>query len=102
MAGLPPTAAGPLARRDILPCRRHSLHGVGSRPTFLLGFMKNDFLLAIGQLAAEKNLAKDVVFEAVEAALTSAYRREGADAPNIYVKIDAIGGDIRAYRQMVV
>jgi len=64
--------------------------------------MKNEFLLAIGQLAAEKNLSKDVVFEAVEAALTSAYRREGADAPNIYVKIDSIGGDIHAYRQMIV
>jgi transcription termination/antitermination protein NusA len=64
--------------------------------------MKNDFLLALGQLAAEKNLPKDVVFEAVEAALTSAYRREGENAPNIYVKIDSLTGDIRAYRQMAV
>jgi N utilization substance protein A len=64
--------------------------------------MKNDFLLALGQLAAEKNLPKEVVFEAVEAALTSAYRREGENAPNIYVKIDSITGDIRAYRQMAV
>ena len=52
--------------------------------------MKNDFLLALGQLAAEKNLPKEVVFEAVEAALTSAYRREGENAPNIYVKIDPV------------
>ncbi|MEO9256651.1 MAG: transcription termination factor NusA [Tepidiformaceae bacterium] len=64
--------------------------------------MKNDFLLALGQLAAEKNLPKEVVFEAVEAALTSAYRREGENAPNIYVKIDAITGDIQAFRQMSV
>jgi N utilization substance protein A len=64
--------------------------------------MKNDFLLALGQLAAEKNLPKEVVFEAVEAALTSAYRREGENAPNIYVKIDAISGDIQAFRQMSV
>jgi N utilization substance protein A len=64
--------------------------------------MKNEFLLALGQLAAEKNLPKEVVFEAVEAALTSAYRREGENAPNIYVKIDSISGDIQAYRQMAV
>jgi len=64
--------------------------------------MKNDFLLAIAQLAAEKNLPKDTVFEAVEAALTSAYRRDGENAPNIYVKIDPNLGDIRAYRQMAV
>jgi N utilization substance protein A len=64
--------------------------------------MKSDFLIALGQLAAEKNLPKEVVFEAVEAALTSAYRREGENAPNIYVKIDAISGDIQAFRQMSV
>ncbi len=64
--------------------------------------MKNDFLLAIGQLAAEKNLPKEIVFEAVEAALTSAYRRDGENAPNIYVRISAETGDIYYYRQMAV
>lgn len=64
--------------------------------------MKNELLLALGQLAAEKNLPREVVFEAVEAALTSAFRREGDNAPNINVKIDTSSGDIRAYRQMVV
>ena len=37
--------------------------------------MKSDFLLAITQLSAEKNLPKEVVLEAVEAALVSAYRK---------------------------
>jgi len=64
--------------------------------------MKNEFLLALGQLAAEKNLPKEVVFEAVEAALTSAYRREGENAPNIYAKIDHESGEIRAYMQKAV
>lgn len=64
--------------------------------------MKNDFLLAIGQLAAEKNLPKEVVFEAVEAALTSAFRRDGETAPNIYVRINAESGDIYYFRQMAV
>ncbi|MGE3076896.1 MAG: transcription termination factor NusA [Dehalococcoidia bacterium] len=64
--------------------------------------MKNDLLLALSALAAEKNLPREIVFEAVEAALTSAFRREGDNAPNINVKIDPVGGDIKAYRQMVV
>jgi len=64
--------------------------------------MKNELLLALSALAAEKNLPREVVFEAVEAALTSAFRREGENAPNINVKIDTNSGDIRAYRQMVV
>ena len=37
--------------------------------------MKSDFLLAITQLSAEKNLSKDVVMAAVESALASAYRK---------------------------
>ena len=64
--------------------------------------MKNEFLLALGQLAAEKNLPKEVVFDAVEAALSSAYRREGENAPNIYAKIDHETGEIRAYMQKAV
>jgi len=64
--------------------------------------MKNEFLLAISQLAAEKNLPKEVVIEAVEAALAAAYRRDGENAPNIYVKIDPETGEIHAYQQRVV
>ncbi len=64
--------------------------------------MKNELLLALSALAAEKNLPREVVFDAVEAALTSAFRREGENAPNINVKIDMTTGDIRAYRQMIV
>jgi len=64
--------------------------------------MKSDFLLAIGQLAAEKNLPKDVVIEAIENALSAAYRRDGDDAPNVYVRVDSESGDIRAYMQKTV
>lgn len=64
--------------------------------------MKNEFLLAISQLAAEKNLPKEVVIEAVEAALAAAYRRDGDNAPNVYVKIDPDTGEIHAYQQRVV
>ncbi|GBD23210.1 Transcription termination/antitermination protein NusA [bacterium HR29] len=64
--------------------------------------MKNEFLLAISQLAAEKNLPKEVVIEAVEAALAAAYRRDGENAPNLYVKIDPDTGEIHAYQQRVV
>ena len=44
--------------------------------------LKTDFLLAITQLTAEKNLAEDVVFDAVESALAAAYKREIENAPD--------------------
>ena len=64
--------------------------------------MKNDFLLAISQLAAEKNLAREVIFQAVEAALASAYRREGEEGPEVHVRISGETGDISAFIQKTV
>ncbi len=57
--------------------------------------MKSDFVLAITQLSAEKNLPKEVVLGAVEAALVSAYRKDNF-APNqdISVKIDPFSGKV--------
>ena len=64
--------------------------------------MKNDFLLAISQLAAEKNLAREVIFQAVEAALASAYRRDGEEGPEVHVRISGETGDISAFIQKTV
>ena len=64
--------------------------------------MKNDFLLAISQLAAEKNLAREVIFQAVEAALASAYRRDGEEGPDVHVRISGETGEISAFIQKTV
>jgi N utilization substance protein A len=64
--------------------------------------MKNDFLIAITQLSAEKNLPKEVVFEAVEAALASAYKKDSQTAGNVVVRIDTGSGLVRAFNQKVV
>lgn len=65
--------------------------------------MKSDFLIAITQLSAEKNLPKEVVFGAVEAALVSAFKKEvGAANQNIAVKIHPTTGEIKVYLQKTV
>jgi N utilization substance protein A len=65
--------------------------------------MKTDFLLAITQLAAERNLPKEVVFSAVEKALVSAFKKDDAGAPqNLAVKIHPVSGDVKVYIQKVV
>jgi N utilization substance protein A len=63
---------------------------------------KNDFLTAITQLSAEKNLPKEVVFEAVEAALASAYKKDDLANMNLVVKIDGGNGGVRVYAQKAV
>lgn len=59
---------------------------------------KNDFLIAITQLAAEKNLPKEVVIDAVEAALASAFKKEiqGGGA-NILAKVNAVTGEVQVF-----
>jgi N utilization substance protein A len=59
--------------------------------------MKSDFMLAINQLCAERKLSSDVVIEAVEAALISAYKRNFGSVSNIEVRMEPSTGDVRVY-----
>jgi N utilization substance protein A len=66
--------------------------------------MKSDFLVAITQLAAEKNLPKDLVLKSVEAALVSAYKKDTDMAEqDVAVKISPGSGDVKVFlRKLVV
>jgi transcription termination/antitermination protein NusA len=65
--------------------------------------MKSDFLLAITQLSAEKNLPKEVVLGAVESALVSAYRKEHfLPNQNIAVKISPTTGKVEVWAEKSV
>ncbi len=65
--------------------------------------MKSDFLLAITQLSAEKNLSKEVVLGAVEAALVSAYRKDNfTPDQNISVKINPNTGKVEVWAEKTV
>ena len=60
--------------------------------------MKSDFLLAITQLAAEKNLPRETVLSAVEAALVSAYRRDSfTQNQDVSVKINPSSGRVEVW-----
>jgi len=65
--------------------------------------MKSDFLLAITQLSAEKNLPKEIVLKAVETALVSAYKKDSFAAnQNISVKIDPTTGRTKVWAEKTV
>ena len=60
--------------------------------------MKSDFLVALTQLAAERNLPREIVLSAIEAALASAYRKDSiAIGQNISVKLDPGTGDVTVH-----
>jgi N utilization substance protein A len=57
--------------------------------------MKSDLLLAVTQLAAERNLPQSVVVSAIEAALASAYKRDpAAGGQDVIVKINPEDGEV--------
>jgi len=65
--------------------------------------MKSDFVLAITQLAAEKNLPKEVVLGAVETALVSAYRKDSfVPEQEIKVRIEPSNGRVTVWAEKKV
>lgn len=65
--------------------------------------MKSEFMVAITQLSAEKNLTREVVLSAVESALISAYRKDSfAPNQNLAVKINPNTGGVRVYVKKTV
>ena len=64
--------------------------------------MKSEFLLAITQLSAEKNLPKETIIAAVESALVSAYRKDNFAAnQNIEVKINPATGKVEVWAEKI-
>lgn len=60
--------------------------------------MKSDFLIALTQLAAERNLPREIVLSAIEAALVSAYRKDTLQTgQDISVKLDPGSGEVLVY-----
>jgi len=64
--------------------------------------VKSEFMIAITQLAAEKNLPKEVVLGAMEAALVSAYKKDAEMVGNVVVHIDRETGDHHVYFERAV
>ena len=59
--------------------------------------MKNDFRLAINQICNQRQLPKEVVIEAIEVALASAYKKNFGSNQEIDVKIDPDTGKARVF-----
>jgi N utilization substance protein A len=64
--------------------------------------LKSEFMIAITQLAAEKNLPREVILDAMEAALVSAYKKDSDLQGNIVVRIDRETGDHRVFHEQTV
>ncbi|PWG00732.1 transcription termination factor NusA [Levilactobacillus bambusae] len=59
--------------------------------------MSKELLGALDSLESEKGIQKDVVIDALEAALASAYKRNYGQAQNVEVEFDRKKGDVHVY-----
>lgn len=64
--------------------------------------MNKEFIEAIEELEAERGISKEMLFEAIESALVSAYKKNYGTNQNVSVDIDKITGDINVYMSMDV
>lgn len=64
--------------------------------------MNVDFLDALEQLAREKGIDKEVLLEAIEAALISGYKRNFNSAGNVRVDIHRDNGEVRVFARKSV
>lgn len=64
--------------------------------------MNAEFIGALDQMEKEKNISKELLLDAIESALVSAYKKDyGANAV-VDVRIDRVTGDIRIFSQKTV
>ncbi len=61
-----------------------------------------EFLLALEQLEKDRGISKELLFDAVEAALVSAYKKNFSSAQNVRVEIDRETGQFRVFSQKMV
>ncbi len=65
--------------------------------------MANEFITAICEIEKEKNINRDILFDAIDAALVSAYKRNyNTSNNNVLVNIDRKTGEVRVFIQKEV
>lgn len=64
--------------------------------------MNNEIIEALDKLAREKNLSKEFLVEAIEAALISAYRKNYPEANRIHVSFDQETGEAKVFNELLV
>ena len=65
--------------------------------------MNSEFLNALDEIEKVKNISKDILLDAIDAALISAYKRNyNTNHNNVVVNIDRESGEVKVFRQMEV
>lgn len=64
--------------------------------------MNEEFLAAMAAIEKEKGIRKEILFDAIEAALVSAYKRNFNSPGNVRVQLDRGSGEIKVFTRLTV
>ncbi|MEE8306056.1 MAG: NusA N-terminal domain-containing protein, partial [Gammaproteobacteria bacterium] len=64
--------------------------------------MNKEILLVVDAVSNEKGVEKEIIFEAIEAALASASRKRQGEDIEVRVSIDRTTGDYETFRRWLV
>ncbi|HAF47631.1 MAG TPA: transcription termination/antitermination protein NusA, partial [Anaerolineaceae bacterium] len=66
--------------------------------------MKSEFALAFNEVVEDRQLSRDVILDALESAMVSAYRRavNASNAQLVEAKVDLDSGDVRIFAEKEV
>jgi N utilization substance protein A len=64
--------------------------------------MSKALIAGINQVATDKGLDREVIFEAIEAALISAYKRNYGSVANVTSEVDRVTGEMRVFAEREV
>ena len=64
--------------------------------------MNGEFLGALDQIASEKGIDKEILIDAIEAALLSAYKKNFGTSQNVQVNIDKSTGVVKVYAMKTI
>ena len=64
--------------------------------------MGGEFLQAVEQIAKEKGISKEILIEAIDVALVSAFKKNFGTSQNVKVSINRETGEVNVYAQKVV
>src|SRR5262249_4341852 len=90
-------------RRDAIDTAgKHRQGAAGAEDRMEKRTMNRELLLLVDALSREKNVPKEIVFSALEAALASATKKKYADNIDARVSIDRETGDYESFRRWTV
>ncbi|TYP54291.1 transcription termination factor NusA [Thermosediminibacter litoriperuensis] len=64
--------------------------------------MNIEFIEALDQIEKEKGISKEILLEAIEAALVSAYKKNYGTSQNVKINIDRETGEVKVFSQKTV